>query len=198
MTSILVVCTGNICRSPLAEGFLRSILVRRFGGAAPTVSSSGTAGWEGSPAMAESVQAALEREVDISAHRARKLASPMVEGADLVLCMAGEHRDAIVGARPAVEQKVFTLKESVRLLDALPRAGNASPEALGDRVAQASELRAAGFAGNPLDEDVADPLGQPLEAYRAIAWELDTWSERLADGLFGKTPVPTSISGEGG
>ena len=198
MTSVLVVCTGNICRSPLAEGFLRGILNRRFAGAAPMVSSAGTAGWEGSPAMAESVQAALEREIDISGHLARKLVPPMVERADLILCMAGEHREAILRARPGAQQKVFTLKEAVRLLDALPSAGEGGPERLRDRVGQASEARAAGFAGNPLDQDVADPLGQPLEAYRAIAWELDTWSQRLVDGLFGKTPVPTSTLGEGG
>ena len=198
MTSVLVVCTGNICRSPLAEGFLRGILDRRFGDAAPKVSSAGTAGWEGSPAMAESVQAALERETDISGHLARKLEPSMVEAADLIVCMAGEHREAILRARPAAEPKVFTLKEAVRLLDALPPAGDGDPRGLRDRVGQACEARAAGFAGNPLDEVVADPLGQPLEAYRAIAWELDTWSQRLVDGLFGKTPVPTSTSGEGG
>jgi len=198
MTSILIVCTGNICRSPLAEGFLRSILIRRFGEDAPTVTSAGTAGWDGSPAMPGSVQAAVEREVDISGHVARKLAPAMVESADLVVCMAGEHRDVILRADPAAEQKVFTLKELVRILDSLPLLERVGPEALTDRVGQASEVRAAGFAGNPLDEDVADPLGQPLEAYRAIAWELDTWSDRLADGLFGKTPVPTSIFGEGG
>ena len=198
MTSILVVCTGNICRSPLAEGFLRGILLRRFGEDAPTVTSAGPAGWDGSPAMPGSVQAAAEREVDISGHVARKLASAMVESADLVVCMAGEHRDAILRASPAAERKVFTLKESVRLLEMLPLLEGAGPESLTDRVARAGAERAAGFTGNQLDEDVADPLGQPLEAYRAIAWELDTWSARLADGLFGKTSVPTSIFGDGG
>jgi protein-tyrosine phosphatase len=198
MTSILVVCTGNICRSPLAEGFLRSILVRRFAEAAPRVSSAGTAGGEGSPAMAESVQAASERDVDISGHLARKLGPHMVEHADLVLCMAREHRDAIIRANPAAEPRVFTLKELVRLLEALPPPANGAPEALVDRVAQASAEREAGFKGNPLDEDIADPLSQPLEAYRGIAWELDTWSLRLAEGLFGKAEVPTSIFGEAG
>ena len=198
MTSILVVCTGNICRSPLAEGFLRGILVRRFGGSAPTVSSAGTAGWQGSPAMGESVQAASERGVDISGHLARKLAGPMIEGADLILCMAAEHREAILRARPPAETKVFTLKEAVRLLDSLPPTESQGPETLVVRVAQASAARSAGFVGNPLDQDVADPLGQPLEAYRAIAWELDTWSQRLADGLFGKAAVPTSIFEDGG
>ncbi|MGZ8625275.1 MAG: arsenate reductase/protein-tyrosine-phosphatase family protein, partial [Actinomycetota bacterium] len=47
MASILVVCTGNVCRSPVAEGLLRAALERRFGERAPVVASAGTAGWEG-------------------------------------------------------------------------------------------------------------------------------------------------------
>jgi hypothetical protein len=93
---------------------------------------------------------------------------------------------------------VYTLKELVRLLDGLPAPANAAPEALVERIAQASAARGAGFTGNPLDEDIADPLSQPLEAYRGIAWELDTWSLRLADGLFGKAELPSSIFGEAG
>ena len=58
MTSILVVCTGNICRSPIAEGMLREAMAARFGASAPTVSSAGTIGVEGSPATEESVTAA--------------------------------------------------------------------------------------------------------------------------------------------
>jgi hypothetical protein len=42
--------------------------------------------------------------------------------------------------------------------------------------------------GNPHDEDVVDPLGMPMESYRAIAWELDEWVARLLDGLFGSVP----------
>ena len=71
MSEILVVCTGNICRSPMAEGFLRAALVERLGEAAPVVSSAGTAGWDGSGAMDESIRVAQERGVDIRAHLAR-------------------------------------------------------------------------------------------------------------------------------
>ena len=197
MTSILVVCTGNICRSPIAEGFLRSILTARFGARAPEVSSAGTAGWEGSAAMEDAVQAATEREIDITGHVAQKLAGSMVTRADLVVCMAAEHRSDILRADPGAEPKVFTLKELVRVLDALEPAAGSDPRELPARVAQAGAKRASGFVGNPLDEDIADPMGQPLEAYRAIAWELDTWCGRLADGLFGKAPVPTGIVGAG-
>jgi hypothetical protein len=45
------------------------------------------------------------------------------------------------------------------------------------------------------DDDVADPLGQPLEAYRSIAWELDTWIERLVNGLFGTVEEADAAEG---
>ncbi len=196
MTSILAVCTGNICRSPLAEGFLRSILVRRFGVDAPTVGSAGTDGWEGSGAMPGSVMAAAERGVDISGHSARVLTVPMAADADLVLCMASENRDAVVAAAPELTGRTYTLKELVRILEAFGPAAFAVPGSLEERVREADALRLGGFTGNPLDEDVADPLGQPDQVYRAIAWELEEWCGRLVDGIYGAVPQAAAVSGE--
>jgi len=189
MTAILVVCTGNICRSPMAEGFLRDALLRRFGERTPVVSSAGTIGWTGSPASPESVIAAAERGSDIECHQARELRPPMIEGADLILCMAGEHREAVVADVPEAAARTFSLKELVRLLEALPPASPSDdPDAFVDRVAAAHAMRLDGEARNPYDEDVSDPLGLPLDTYRAIAWELDGWNARLVDGLFGAEP----------
>ena len=70
MTSILVVCTGNICRSPIAEGLLRDALAARFGAEAPSVSSAGMWGVEGSSATPEAVAAAVESGADIQTHPA--------------------------------------------------------------------------------------------------------------------------------
>jgi protein-tyrosine phosphatase len=185
MTSILVVCTGNVCRSPMAEGLLRNALAARFADEAPTVSSAGTAGWEGKPAMPEAVRAAAERGAEIADHTARALTEEMVEPADLVLAMATEHRDAIAEIDPRGTDRTFTLKELVRLLESFPERRGGEPGSIGERVAEADAARRGGFEGNPLDQDVADPLGLPIESYRAIAWELDEWVRRLVDGLFG-------------
>jgi protein-tyrosine phosphatase len=187
MPSILVICTGNICRSPMAEGFLRTALRRRFGGRAPTVASAGTTGWEGSAAMPESVEAAEERGVDTSGHVARRLIRGDVFDADVVVAMAAEHRDAVSRAMPEAADRTFTLKELVRLLEALPPP--TGPDDLPDRVARADDVRRGGFAGNPHDEDIVDPLGLPLESFRAIAWELDEWTVRLAQSLYGSAPA---------
>ena len=185
MTSILVICTGNICRSPISEGLLRDALERRFGAAAPDVSSAGTSGLEGSGAMPESVRAAAELGVDISGHVARRLTAAIADGADLLLCMATEHR-AVFAAAHDLDDRAFTLKELVRLLETLPPpAAGAGADSLPDRVAAAELARRNGAVPPSRDDDIADPLGQPLEAYRSIAWEIETWTDRLVSSLFG-------------
>jgi len=175
MSEILVVCTGNVCRSPMAEGFLRAALVERLGEAAPEVSSAGTAGWDGSGAMEESIRSAEERGVDIRGHQARKLRGAMLEDAELIVCMAAEHREAIVGAMPDLETKTFTIKELVRLLERSPAAGS-----LKTRVAAAAAAR---NGSSPKAEDVRDPLGEPIDGYREVADELYDLSGRLAVAL---------------
>jgi low molecular weight protein-tyrosine phosphatase len=187
MSSLLVVCTGNVCRSPVAEGMLRLELSRRLGADAPDIPSAGTMGWEGSGAMPESIEAAAERGIDISGHVAKRVDAEMVVRADLVVCMASEHRDQLRREIPAATPRTFTLKELARLLEALP----GGPTDLIGRVSDADALRVQGFLGNPADDDVGDPLGLPLDSYRAMAWELEAWCERLATGLAGPLRTPT-------
>jgi len=139
--------------------------------------------WDGTEVTDGSRIAAAERGTDIAGHRARMVTADLVRKADLVLCMAAEHRWAIEELAPDAASRTFTLKELVRLLES--STANGSAPGLRARVADAAETRARGFAGNPSDEDVADPLGQPLEAYRGVAWELDELTRRLDTGLFG-------------
>ncbi len=82
---VLFVCTGNTCRSPLAEVALR----RALGSAAAkvAVSSAGTAAFDGAPASGPSLELARAAGLDLSGHRSRRLTRDMLAAADLVLLM---------------------------------------------------------------------------------------------------------------
>lgn len=197
MARVLVVCTGNVCRSPIAEGLLRAAFLERLGDGAPEVGSAGTMGWEGSGADPNSIAAAAERGADISGHVARALSTAALASADLVLAMSSEHALAVVREAPEAASRTFTLKELVRLLEALPEVEDASLERLSERIAEADRLRREGFEGDPRDEGIADPLGMPLDMFRAVAAELDAWCSRLADGLVGRTHARTAPGSTG-
>lgn len=191
--SILVVCTGNVCRSPIAEGLLRSLLEERLGDDAPLVASVGLAAWEGSGATPEAVAAAAELGVDVSGHRARGVAPEIVQAADLVIAMTSSQRDLLAEGFPERAQRIFTLKELVRLLEAEPIGSEERSPAELARLA--AERRARGLVRNPHDEDVVDPMGFAFETYRAVAWELEGWCRRLADLM---APAPARAEpGEG-
>ena len=193
MAAILVVCTGNICRSPMAAGFLRAALERRFGALAPEVRSAGTLVRPGEPASVGAVFAAAELGVDLSAHRAVPLTPGLVREADVVLAMAAEHRDAVARLAPGAEAATFPLKEMIRRLEALPPARGLRPDALPRRVAEA----AAGpdpAPGGP-EDDVPDPLGGTLDGYVAVAQELRALAERFVSAAWG-AEVPGAVEAE--
>ncbi len=87
---ILFICTGNICRSPMAEAITRRLLGER-GRMDIEVASAGTAAWDGAPASEGAYLIALEHGLDLSAHRARQLTADHVAAADLVLGMSPHH-----------------------------------------------------------------------------------------------------------
>ena len=91
---VLVVCTGNVCRSPMAAAILRRRLAER-GATGVEVTSAGTAPWDGAPASEGSYLISLEHGLDLSDHRARQLTTDMVAGADLVLGMSPHHVERV-------------------------------------------------------------------------------------------------------
>ncbi len=113
MPRILMVCTANICRSPLAEGLLRQRLQAQ-GYAEWEVSSAGT--WAQIPREASqySQEVLREREgVDISDHRARVVTAVMLADQDLVLCMESGHAEALRAEFPQYSPQIFMLSQMV-------------------------------------------------------------------------------------
>lgn len=108
---ILFVCTGNTCRSSMAEAIARKMLKDRLKGKGVEVSSAGVAAWPGNRATREAVEALAEMGVDLGGHRAARLTPEAAREADLILTMTGEHRDYVLKLIPEASEKVFTLAE---------------------------------------------------------------------------------------
>ncbi|MDN3352658.1 hypothetical protein [Actinomadura sp. DC4] len=163
---IVVVCTANICRSPMAEAMLRHGL--RAGGAdGVVVESAGVYGHEGSPIAPGSAAALRALGIEDDGHRGRLLTPAIVAAADLVLTMEEGHRQAILTGSPEARDRTFALREFAR-----SAGGAAAPS--GDAAARARALvRSAARRRTDLPwvgvDDVPDPYGGPSEGYHACA-----------------------------
>jgi protein-tyrosine-phosphatase len=108
---VLLVCTGNTCRSPMAAGLLRRIWQEANPGWYLEVSSAGTGAFPGLDASEHAVDVMKERQVDIADHRSRPLTAELLTEADLVLTMTRRHKEQILALFPGAEGKVYSLGE---------------------------------------------------------------------------------------
>ena len=166
--TILVVCTGNICRSPLAEWLLAKELAL---GDLVTVVSAGTSAMVSHDAPDEIWKVAAGYGVNRkAAHFARQLSSEMIADADLILSATREHRADVARLYPKSAAYSFTLRQFARLVGQLetPFASEMLSPVLALRavVAEVAANRGA-FAPpvDPSDDDVADPFRRSVEDY---------------------------------
>ena len=149
---VVFVCTGNTCRSPMAEHLFRHLLAQRLKctpeeleDRGVLVFSAGVAAATGAPASPEAVETLRQRGMTLEGHEAQQINDQLVRHADLLLTMTQGHRHAVVEHWPEAASRTFLLCR---------------------------------------DQDVADPIGGPLEAYRRCADQiqqcLQPWVEQVA------------------
>ncbi len=107
--TILFVCTGNTCRSPMAEGALRVLLEKERPGRT-RVMSAGTAAPSGFPATLYVLEAAKIWHCDLTGHRSRPLTRAMIEESDLIFGMSSEHVKEILRLAPEAADRVYLFK----------------------------------------------------------------------------------------
>ncbi|MDG4815146.1 phosphotyrosine protein phosphatase [Micromonospora carbonacea] len=197
--TVLHVCMGNICRSPMAERLLalavRERLARR--GVDPADAdallhshSAGTGGWhageEMNPPAARQLAA---RGGDVAGFAARKLRSDLIDAADLVLTATADQQEYVVALRPDAASRTFVLGEFGRLLAAVDAAGLPPADATGDAVyargvALVAAVHAAREGAAPLHtDDLDDPWGRGDQCFSRVADEIEETVHPLAAAL---------------
>ena len=152
--SVLFVCTGNSCRSVMAEALLKKYL-KAAGKESITVGSAGTGTFDGMPPTNETIDVLKGEGIELTGFRSKVLNAKIIKEADLILAMEDMHRDIIVRMAPEAAAKTHLLKEF----------GNPGPR---DHEEGAS---------------VPDPVGRPVEFYKYVINMIKKEIGRIAELL---------------
>ncbi|XID91160.1 low molecular weight protein arginine phosphatase [Paenibacillaceae bacterium WGS1546] len=179
MKRILIVCTGNTCRSPMAEAMLRDLAAR--GGKPLEVRSAGVAAANGQPISPNAAETLRRRKLDLPG-ASSMLTAEEVLWANVILTMTAGHKRAILERYPEALAKTFTLKEyALRgdpVMDDVAEAERLYSEwqvkqALGQSLTDEERARLLELQRALPDFDIADPFGGPLSLYEQCADEIE-------------------------
>lgn len=152
--SILLVCTGNSCRSVMAEGLLKKYL-KEIGKPDIEVTSAGIHAMDGMGPTKETIDAMNKEGIDISGFRSKALTEDLIKKSDLILVMAGHHMDDIITRVPDALSKVHILKQ----------------------------FGIKGETRSCEDMDIADPIGMDKSFYEEVLLAIKKEMKRIAQIL---------------
>lgn len=189
MKNILFVCTGNTCRSPMAEGMLRKLAEGR--GISLEVRSAGVAAVEGMPISSHAETVLRDQQIE-DCHSSKPLSTDLVEWADMILTLTLSHKQYAIRQFPYAADKVHTLKEYVENDEQVLRdlqeqdsllASMEMTRSLGGELQEQDKVRLIELRQRIPSFDISDPFGGSLEDYEATAAEIRLALFRLLDKL---------------
>ena len=194
--TIMFVCTGNMCRSPMAERLAHAALGRCLGPGAARfrVVSAGTGTYDGRTMTPEAAAVVTGYGGNPDGFLSSELTEHAVGAADLVLTATRSHRSAVVTLDPAALRRSFTMTEFARTAEvavrrADPATGGQLPADIVERaravVASAARLRGTVRPGAPDEDDIADPIGRPMQVYQATGEVIARSVDRSVAALVG-------------
>lgn len=177
---VLFVCTGNVCRSPVAERLTRAFLDEAMGADAALlrVESAGTRAVVGSGVHPDSAAVLTSLGGEPGGFVARQLTDEYAAGADLTLTLTRAHRRSVLNRAPRGLARTFTLLEAADLASLVPSdvdlAGDSYPERCRSFVREMAAARAR--RATDAHDDIADPIGRPVEFHQEVG-------EQIAGGV---------------
>lgn len=163
---LLFVCTGNTCRSPMAETLASKMVSSLNLTENIRISSAGIAAFPGAPASDEAHAVLSGQGLDLSGHQARQLTEEMINDADLILTMTADQKQLLQDLFPDMAEKVFIVKE------------------FAENSPDLKESKGADTQGQ-LSYDIADPYGKSETVYQQCANELSQAIEGVIKRLVG-------------
>ncbi|OZM56780.1 hypothetical protein CIB95_11220 [Lottiidibacillus patelloidae] len=162
MKHVLFVCTGNTCRSPMAEALANNRYNDKF-----IAKSAGVFASNGMPASVNSIDAMKEKGIDLD-HQSSPLTNELVDWADIVLTMTENHKSAILATYPSAAEKLYTLKEY------------ANRETDNEKLDKLNDVQ-----NNLWKNDISDPFGGSLALYKETLLEIEEALEKIHKRLGG-------------